>query len=486
MQAKVLKEEGLSHEYEIVLSAAEIDERIDARLKEVVKTIQLPGFRKGKVPLKIAKQKYGRAVMGEVLESAVNETSTKVLHDKGLKPAMQPKIEVKEFDEGKDLKYTMAVELLPEIKLADFKGIALEKQVAEPDDEAVDDALKNIAANNNASEPIKGDRASKKGDIVVIDFHGRTADDNVEHPGMHSHGHHLTLGGGQFIPGFEDQLIGKKKGEKVEVKVSFPEEYGAQELAGREAIFDVDIQEIREEVEAEVNDEFAKSLGMDDVAALKKAVKEQLQKELDNHSRMKLKKALLDHLDDAHDLDVPQGMLDMEYENIIKQVEMEHQQSGGEGKLSDDEKAELKDIAGRRVRLGLILSEIGNQNGVSVADADLQRAVIQEAQRYPGQEKQVFDFYSKNRQALESLKAPLFEDKVVDYILELAKVTDKKVSVEELTAEEEEEAKPKKKASSSAKKAPAKKAAAKKDDAKKEGGEKKPAAKKAPAKKKAS
>lgn len=479
MQVKEVKQDGLTHELEITIGSKEIDERIDNRLKEVSKTIRLPGFRPGKVPMKIMKSKYGKAVMGEVLELTVNETSDKVIKDKKLKPALKPKIEVKEFDEGKDLVYSMAVEVMPDFKVQDVKGLKLEKLVAEPAKKDIDESLQKIAENNEVTQPIKGDRKTKDGDTVVIDFHGRTADDNVEHEGMHAHGHKLKLGSGQFIPGFEEQLVGQKAGEKVEVKVSFPEQYGAQELAGRNAIFDVEIQEIHEAKPAKVDDDLAKALGLEDEKALRAAVEEQSKKELDEYSRMKLKRSLLDILDEKHSFEVPAGMLDMEFENIKRQVEMEHQQSGGTAELSKDEEAELKEIAERRVRLGLVLSEIGNENKITISDADIQKAVIMEAQKYPGQEKQVFDFYSKNQQALESLRAPLFEEKVVDYILELAEVSEKKVSIDELTAEDEEEAKPKKKAA--AKKSTAKKADDKKDDA-----EKKPAAKKkAPAKKKA-
>ena len=486
MQVKEIKQDGLKHELEITIPANDIDQRIDTRLKEVSKTIRMPGFRPGKVPLNIMKKRYGKAVMGEVLETAVNETSQKVIADKKLKPALQPKIEVKEFDEGKDLVYSMALEVLPEFEVADLKGLKLEKPVAKVEKKTIDESLEKIAESNQQTEEIKTKRATKEGDIVVIDFHGRTADDNVEHPGMHAHDHQLKLGGGQFIAGFEEQLIGKKPGEKVEVKVSFPENYGAAELAGRDAIFDTEIKAIHEAKTPKVDDDLAKSLGLDDLDALKKAVEEQVQKDLDAHSRMKLKKALLDILDDKHKFEVPQSMIDMEFDAIKRQVEMEQAQSGSDAKLSKEEEEDLKGIAERRVRLGLVLSEIGNSNKITVADAELQKAVISEAQKYPGQEKQVFDYYSKNRQALESLRAPLFEEKVVDFILELAEVKEKTVSVDELTAEEEEEAKPKKKSSAkkdTAKKSESKKSESKKDDDKKD--DKKPASKKAPAKKKA-
>ena len=480
MQVKQLKQEGLNHELEITVKADEIEKRVDARLQEVGKTIKMPGFRPGKVPMNLMKQKYGKAVMGEVLEHAVNETSQKALKDKEITPALQPKIEVTSFDEGKDLVYTMAIEVLPKIEVKDYKGFKLTKLVAKADDSAVDEALERIASMRKSTTPIEGKRASKDGDTVVIDFKGRTADDNVEHPGMASEGHHLELGAGQFIPGFEDQLIGKKAGSDVEVKVQFPEEYGAAELAGRDAIFDVTIHEIRESADAVIDDEFAKSLGMEDLAALRKAVEEQSNQEYNNHSRLKLKKELLDQLDESHDFDIPQGMKDMELQNIMQQVKMDNQQRGVTDEPTDEEKEELEGIAERRVRLGLVLSEIGKENNIQVADAELQTAVIQEAQKYPGQEKEVFDYFAKNRDALESLRAPLYEDKVIDFILELAEVKEKEVSVEELTAEEEDAPKkPKKK--SSAKKSTAKKAEKKADDKEKD---EKPKAKKAPAKKK--
>ncbi len=489
MQVKKLKEDGLNHELEITVEAGEISERVDLRLKEVSKTVKLPGFRPGKVPMNMMKQRYGKAVMGEVLESAVNETSQKAMQEQDLTPALQPKIEVKSFDEGKDLVYTMSIEVLPKIEVQDYKGFKLTKQVAKADDKAIDEALERISSFRKTTKAIEGKRASKKGDTVVIDFDGRTADDDVKQPGMASQGHHLELGGGQFIPGFEDQLIGKKAGEKVEVKVTFPEAYGSAELAGRDAIFDVEIHEIREPEDAVIDDEFAKSLGLEDLKALRSAIEEQTNQEYSNQSRMKLKKELLDLLDDAHDFDIPEGMKDMELQNIMHQLKADAQQRGVTEEPTDEEKEELEAIAERRVRLGLVLSEIGKENNIQVADAELQRAVINEAQKYPGQEKEVFDYFAKNRDALESLRAPIYEDKVVDFILELAEVKEKEVSVDDLLAQDEEELKVKKK-SSSKKKAPAKKddekaekkAAPKKSSAKKDD-EKKPAAKKAPAKK---
>lgn len=441
MQVKQLKQDGLSHELEITVEAKEIDVKIDTRLKEVGKTLKMPGFRAGKVPMPLLKQRYGKAILGEVLEIAVNETSQKVMKEKGLQPAIQPKIEVTSFDEGKDLTYTLAVEVLPKITVANYKGLELEKSVARADDKAIDEALSRIAASRKSSQPLSQQRASQKGDIVVIDFRGRTADDDVEHPGMTAKNHHLELGSNQFVPGFEGQLEGKNVGDSIEVRIAFPENYGAAELAGRDAIFEVDIQEIREPKETEINDEFAQSLGMDDVAALRKAVAEQSDKEFAFHSRLLLKKSLLDKLDQAHSFEIPKGMHEMEYNNIMQQVMMDFQRRSGEqeAEISDEEKDELRTIANRRVRLGLVLSEIGKENNIKVSEQELQRAVIAEAQKYPGQEREVFNYFSKNRQALESLKAPIYEDKVVDFILELAKITEKEVSIDELMAEGDDE-----------------------------------------------
>ena len=489
MKVKDIKQDGLSHEMEITIPANDIDARVDAKLAEVGKTVKMPGFRPGKVPMPMLKQRYGKAILGEVLETAVNETSAKAMADKKLKPAIQPKIEVvsEDFGEGNDLVYTVAVEVLPEIEIADLKKAKVEKPVAQPDEKAVKDALERIAENNEGSERAKEGAKSKDGDTVLISFDGRTADDDVKHEGMQSDSHRLKLGSGQFIPGFEEQLTGKKEGDKVEVKVSFPEEYGAEDLAGRDAIFDVEIKELHVPAEAKINDDFAKQLGMDDVAALEKAVEEQLQQELDQQSRLNVKKDLLDWLDDNHKFDVPPTMLEMEHKNILDQLELERQRSnadGGEDKkeLTEAEEKEYKDIAGRRVRLGLILAEIGNANKIVVADQELQRAVIMEAQKFPGQEREVFDYYQKNPQAVESLRAPLFEDKVVDYILELAEVSEKEVTADELfklLEDEDAEEKPKKKKAASKKKP-----AAKKDDEKKPAAKKKASGKKAPAKKK--
>ena len=446
----------------MTVPANEIDKHIEARLKEVGKTVKMQGFRPGKVPLDMLKKRYGRAIMGEVLESAVNDMTAKVLKERKLRLATQPKIEVQEYDEGKDLTYNMKLDVLPDFDVMDIKGLKIEKPVAKIEDKEIDETLSRISEHHKGSKKIDGDRATKKGDFVVMDFHGRTKDDGVEHEGMHAHGHKLELGSGQFIPGFEDQLVGKKAGDKVEVEVTFPENYGAKELAGRVAIFDVEIHEIHEPADVEIDDEFAKTLGYDDLKALKEAVKYQLSNDYAQQTRLKMKRQLLDILDEGHDFAIPEAMAEAELEAITEQIEQERKNDPEGEELTEDEKEELVAISERRVRLGLVIAEIGTVNDIKVSDQELQRAVITEAQKFPGQEKMIFDYYQKNPQALENLRAPLFEDKVVDFIFDKSEITEKEVSVEELLKEDDEEGA----SAAKSKKKPAKKAA-KKTEAKK-------------------
>lgn len=440
MQVVEIKSEGLAREIEVTIPATEISVHVDRHLVRVGQNAKIPGFRPGKVPMDLLRKRYGKMVLGDVLESAVNDSTTKIIKEKGLRPALQPKIEVKSFDDGKDLTYLMAFEILPEFEIADLKAVSVEKPVAKVADAAIDETLTRIAEHKKASDPAPEGHAAKKGDVLVITFHGRTVADGKEHPGMHSHDFHLELGSGRFIEGFEDQLIGAKKGESRTVKVTFPENYQARELAGQAAEFDVDVEEIRVPKKVEIDEEFAKSMGLPDLEALRKAVSEQLSAEYERMSRMKLKRSLLDALDELHDFPIPEGMLNLEYDTILKQVEEERKRGPKEeadAPLSDEEKDELMGIAERRVRLGLVLAEIGNRNSISVGDQELQRAVVEEARRYPGQERQVFEFYQKNRQAVEALRAPLFEEKVVDFILELAKVLETEVTPESLAEEDE-------------------------------------------------
>ncbi|RED53336.1 trigger factor [Aestuariispira insulae] len=470
MQISEIKNEGLSREYSVTISAADIDKRIDGRLQEVGSTIKIPGFRPGKVPMAILRQRFSKSVMGEVLEAAVNESSQEVLRQNELRPAMQPKIEIDSFDEGKDLIYKMGVECMPEIKEMDFGKIELTRLKAKVDDKEIEEAVERIAKDFRKSEPIAKARKMKSGDVAVIDFKGSV--DGVEFPGGAGEGHHLELGSNSFIPGFEEQLVGAKAGDDLDVKVTFPAEYHSEDLAGKDAVFAVSVKETREYVDQEINDEFAKSLGLEDLDQLKGQVRERMENDYNQVSRTRLKRELLDALHEGHEFDVPAGMVEQEFEQIWKQFEQardagqldESETSKGEDEL----KAEYREIAERRVALGLLLSELGTKNNIQVTQDDLNRAMVQEAQKYPGQEAQVFEFYQKNPEALANLQAPIFEEKVVDFLLEMAKISDTEVSVEELMKDPDEEDAPAPKAKKTkAKKAASKKAAAKKTAAKK-------------------
>ena len=470
MQISEIKNEGLSREYSVTISASDIDKRIDGRLQEVGSTVKIPGFRPGKVPMAILRQRFSKSVMGEVLEAAVNESSQEVLRQNELRPAMQPKIEIDSFDEGKDLIYKMGVECMPEIKEMDFGKIELTRLKAKVDESEIDEAIGRIAKDFRKTEPVAKARKMKEGDVAVIDFKGSI--DGEEFAGGAGEGHHLELGSNSFIPGFEDQLVGKKAGDDVDVVVNFPAEYHAQELAGKEATFAVSVKETREYVDTDIDDEFAKSLGLEDLAQLKGQVRERLENDYNQVGRTRLKRELLDALHEGHSFEVPVGMVDQEFDQIWKQFE----QARDAGQLEESEtnkdeeelKAEYREIAERRVALGLLLSELGTKNNIQVGQDDLNRAMVQEAQKYPGQEAQIFEFYQKNPEALANLQAPIFEDKVVDFLLEMAKITDSEVSVEELMKDPDEEAAPAKPAKKAkAKKASAKKAAAKKAKAKK-------------------
>lgn len=464
MQVTETKTEGLKRDFTIVVPAADIENRINARLTEISQTVRIPGFRPGKVPASLLRKRYGAAVMGEVLERTVGETSMEAMTEKGIRPAMQPKVEITSFDEGKDLEYTMAVEIMPEIEPVDFSTIELERMVVDVEESEVDETLQRMAEANKTSEPIAEARGAEKGDVAVIDFVGKV--DGTEFPGGKADGYHLELGSGSFIPGFEDQLIGVKAGDKVEVKVSFPKEYGAADLAGKDAVFDVTVQELRATQPATIDDEFAKKAGLESLEALKKVVREEHEREFKAASRMRLKRTLLDRLAEMYDFEVPEGLVESELNSIWEQFEEQRKQNPDAAKSeygdkSDDEiKEEFRDISRRRIRLGLVLAEVGQTNKIQVTQEDLNRAVVAEARRYPGQEQKVIEYYQKNPEAMDSLRAPLLEDRVVDFMLEMTKIDERKVTREELLRDPDEEEAPAKEAKP--KKKPAKKAGAKK------------------------
>ncbi|MBP7339819.1 trigger factor [Niveispirillum sp.] len=441
MQITETSAEGLRRDFKVVITAQDIESRVQTRLTEVGKTVKIPGFRPGKVPMPILKQRYGQSVMGEVLEAAVNDGAQKAVADNNLRPALQPKIEVLKFDPGQDLEFAVQVELLPEIEPADLSAVEIEKPVAAVADDTVTEALGRLSKGRRTTEKVEDDRAAALGDILLIDFDGSV--DGEKRPGMKGDDYELELGSGSFIPGFEEQLVGAKAGSDVTVNVTFPAEYHAAELAGKEAVFEVKVKELRVGKDAELNDDLAKTFGFDDLEALKAAIKERTEGEYGQTSRLRAKRSLLDKLAELHSFDVPAGMVEIEFDQIWKRLQEELARGGAdaedEGKDEEALKAEYRDIAVRRVRLGLLLSEIGRRNNISVTREELQKAMFDEVRRYPGQEQQVFEFFQKNPQAVESLRAPIYEDKVVDFILGTVKVNEVTVSVEELMRDPDED-----------------------------------------------
>ena len=441
MQVTETKNEGLSRAYAITVPAADIEQRVESRLRELVHQVNLPGFRPGKVPVKLIRQRYGDAVKGEVLQAAVSENAHKALSERELQPAMQPKIEVTSFEEGKDLEFKIELDVLPEIEAIDFKTISLERMKAKIDDKQVDESLERMAANFGTAEPISGARKSKEGDVLVIDFEGSVGGEKFE--GGAAQDYQLELGGGRFIPGFEDQLVGAKAGEHVKVEVAFPEAYGNKELAGKDAVFEVDVKEIREKVPAKIDDDLAKQMGLENLDALKTQMRQRIEGEYGSVARERLKRQLLDKLDEAHKFDVPAGMLDAEVESIWSQFENARQNNQLDeedmNKSEEEARAEFRTIAERRVRLGLLLASVGQSNNIDVTPEEINRALIRQAQSFPGHERQIIEAYRANENLMASLRAPIFEEKVVDFILEMADVTEREVSVDELMRDPDED-----------------------------------------------
>jgi trigger factor len=445
MQVTELSAEGLKRQFKIVVPAGDLSAKVDERLAELAQTAQLPGFRKGKVPVGLLKKQYGQALYGEALEQAVNQSTAKAIEDRGLRPALQPRVDLKELAEGKDVEFEVAVEVLPEIGKLDFSGIELERLKAEVPPKDVEEAIGRIAKANREQKPVDPPRPAQKGDALKLDFVGSV--DGVEFPGGKAEDYVLELGSGSFIPGFEDQLIGAEVGKPLDVKVTFPADYGNAELAGKEAVFKCTVKEIREFVDKPADDELAKKNNFENLEAMRKAVGDRISQDYAQVSRSMIKRQLLDKLADSHKFAVPEGLVEGEFNAIWQRVE-EAKKAGQ--KLEDDEekmRKEYREIAERRIRLGLLLADVGRSNSIDVTPEELNQAVMREAMRYPGQERQVLEFYGKNAQLKEQLRAPIFEEKTVDFILELAKVIEKSVTPEELlkaarAAEEEDEAKP--------------------------------------------
>jgi trigger factor len=439
MQITQTVSEDLRRQYTVTVPASELDSRVTKRLEEMKPRVNLKGFRPGKAPVSFLKKQFGKSVMGEVVEQAVNEGSQKAISDNQLKPALQPRIEpvgdVSDVVAGKaDLQFTVTVDLMPEFQTTDVSKLTVERLTAEVGDADIDEALETLAKQNRGYAARGEGETAEKDDIVKIDFAGSI--DGAEFPGGKGEDFNLTLGSGQFIPGFEDQLIGAKAGEQRDVKVAFPADYHSADLAGKDAVFAVTVKEIKAPDEPKIDDDLAKKMGLENLAALKDRVRDQVKADFNAATRLHLKRRILDALDTAHDFPLPPAMVEAEFAAIWAQVEAELKREGktaaDEGKTEDELKAEYHAIAERRVRLGLVLGKLGEQNGITIAGDEVNRAVMARARQFPGQEQQVFQYYASNPQAQAEIRAPLFEDKVVDFIAELAQVNNKAVDRETL------------------------------------------------------
>ena len=477
MQITETISEPLHREFTVVVDATDLDAKLTGKLAEMQPKIHLKGFRPGKAPVSFLKKTYGKSLMGEIVNEAINQSSEQVLKEKEIKPATTPRVDfVNALDNviaGKaNLEFTMKVDLMPDFALANLSELKAERLVADVSDDSVEEALKRLA-DSQKTYTDKGDgAAAESGDAITIDFEGKIDGEAFE--GGKAENFDLTLGSGSFVPGFEDQLIGAKAGDDRTVTVQFPENYGAAKLAGKEAQFAVKVKAVKAPNDVAIDDELAKKLGVDSLDELKQRLREQLQSEYGRVSRTHLKRRILDALDSSHSFDLPGGMVQAEFDAIWAQVEAEMKREGSspedEGKSEDELKAEYRSIAERRVRLGLVLAKIGEQNAITVNQDEVNRALATRARQFPGQERELIQYYTSNPQAMAELRVPLFEDKVIDFLAELIQVEDKKVpreilfldpdeAEEKLKGEaasapaEETEAKPAKKAKAKAKKA---------------------------------
>lgn len=441
MQITEANQDGLKRTLKVVVGAAELGERFLSRLDQVKDSVQLKGFRKGKVPVAHIKKVYGRSLMTEVLQDAIRDTSQEAIKERKERPAQMPAIalsedqdEINRIIDGKaDLAYSMTFEVLPEIKIADFSTFKLERLAADVDEATLQKSLNDLMQRAANFDVVEG-RKAETGDRVTISYAGTINGEAFE--GGTGDGLSLVLGNANFIPGFEDGLIGVVAGENRKVAGIFPAAYPVETLAGKDAIFDVTVALVEQAAQATLDDDFAKALGAESVDNLKELVSKQIKGELDNAARMKLKRELLDTLEKAHDFELPPSLVDREFDGIWKQLETSLQQQGktlaDEGKSEDELRAEYRAIAARRVRLGLVVGEIGSQNKIEVTQDELRRALMEQARRYPGQEKFVYEYFEKTPGALQELRAPIFEDKVVDFVLDKANPAEKKVTREEL------------------------------------------------------
>jgi trigger factor len=449
MQVTETLSEGLKHEFQVTVPAADLEARMSGRLSELKDRVNIRGFRPGKVPVTHLRKVYGRSVMAETVEAVIREMNAKIVEERGLRLAMEPKVtipneetEVERVIGGNvDLAYTLSLEVLPKIELADFSGVQLERLTTEVTDAEINEALDKVAEQNKPYAA-KGEGAkAEKGDRVVIDFTGKL--DGQPFEGGTGGDVGVNIGSGTFIPGFEDQLIGIGVGESRVVKVTFPANYQAANLAGKDAEFDVTAKSVEAPAPVTLDDEFAKTLGMESLEKLKAAIKDRIAREHGTMSRQKLKRELLDKLDQMHKFAPPPTLVEDEFNNVWQVIESDLKQQGrtfaDEETTEEKAREEYRAIAERRVRLGLVLAEIGEKNNIKVTDDELSRAIVERARQVPGREQEIWEYYRKNPNAVAGIRAPIYEEKVVDFLVELAKVTDKPVSREELYKEDEEE-----------------------------------------------
>jgi trigger factor len=442
MQVTETLNEGLKRKLSVTIPAKDLVTRLDAKLAELKGQASIKGFRPGKVPTAHLKKVYGRSAMSEVMQDAINATVSETLDGRSERAAAQPKVDlpsdqsvINDVLDGKaDLAFEVEYEVLPPVKLMELKGVKLTRPVVEVTEEEVDAEVNRVFAQNRGYEDKGDEGVVETGDRLGLSFVGKV--DGKPFDGGTSDHAHLTVGSGEFIPGFEEQLVGMKKGESREVKVTFPKDYQSEELAGKDATFDVTVLHVDGPNAGELDDDFAKKLGVDDVAALRAAVKGQMELALASMSRQHVKRQILDALDEGHKFDVPAQLVDAEFEQIWNRVKHEVESHGrsfeDEGTTEEAAREQYRTIAERRVRLGLVVAEIGNVNNVDVTEEEHQQALIAEVRRFPGQEQQVYDYYRKNPQALAGLRAPVFENKVVDFVGELATSTDKTMTRAEL------------------------------------------------------
>ncbi len=439
MQVTELESKGLHKEFKIVVDAKRIDGAVDAELKNAGERIKIPGFRPGNIPMKILKQRYGKSVQADVLKNVINDTTSEVIKERNLRPAQTPSINIEDYKEGGELVFKMSFDAFPEVPEMTFDKVTLDRKTFDIPESEVEDALKRIAERAPKLTPAKEGTKAAKGNVLKIDFLGKQ--DGVAFEGGAANDFNLEIGGGQFIEGFEDQLIGTKAGEDKLVTVTFPKQYPSPNLAGKEATFDVKVKEVLAKELPEIDDQFAKDRGLADLAALRAAIRTQLSSEYDGLVRNQLKKQLFDTLEEQYDFDLPQGMVDLEFGTIWERL-MQAKKEGDESlqnKTDEELKTEYMQVAKRRVKLGILLAEIGQRNKVQISREELMRAVMQQASMFPGQEQKVMEFYRNHPERMDELRGPILEEKAVDFILGKVKFNDKKVTLEELTQEDDED-----------------------------------------------